>query len=211
VAPAARQDAVMALSLSRQRPWMRAIAAGRRASVRPRSDSGPRAGAGTAHVPIGEGAGTVLEAYDAAVGESAPEDRRGEGGEGGVAVVRGLALDVPGARPALRIALLQHTGSAPGFFEERTGDGRERWDRAKEVGAGGAPGRVVLGEATARDARVDRGVGLQWSAPGGQAPGATREGGPDEALVLGEPCEGCSRGLAQSVIREALRRADQGA
>jgi hypothetical protein len=61
-----------------------------------------------------------------------------------MAVVIGLTVDVPGDRPDLRIDLLQQIGLAHGFFEERTVDGGEGFDRDKEVGAGGPPGRAVL-------------------------------------------------------------------
>ena len=57
--------------------------------------------AGTAHCPRGEGDGAVCEAHETAVGESHPEDRGGEGGEGGVAVVLRLTVDVPGDGPDL--------------------------------------------------------------------------------------------------------------
>jgi hypothetical protein len=70
------------------------------------------------------------------------------------------------------------------FFEERPGDARKRFDWDKEVGAGGAPGRAVLGEATARDDVVERGVILELSAPGMQDAGEPREVCPDEALTL---------------------------
>jgi hypothetical protein len=169
------------------------------------------AGTRTAPLPRGEGDGTVLEADDAAVGDGEPEERRGEGGEGGVALVMGLALDVPGDRPDRRIALLQQTGSAHGVFEERTGDGRERCDRDKAVGAGGAPGRAVRGEAAARNDGVDMGVGRPRPAPGRQDTGEAREVGADQALVCGELLEGHGRRLTQGVVREALMRADQGA
>ena len=72
----------------------------------------------TAHFPVGEGDGTVLETHDAAVGDRDLEDIGGQVGEGGMAVVIGLRVDVPrdgpdrgaicSSRPAWRI-----------FFEER--------------------------------------------------------------------------------------------
>jgi hypothetical protein len=164
----------------------------------------------TAHCPVGEGDGTVLEAHDAAVGESDPEDIGGEGGEGGVAVVLGLARDVPGDRPDLRIDLLQQAGVTHVFFEERTGDASKRFDWDKEGGAGGAPGRAVLGEAPARDDVVDMGVILELSAPGMQDAGEPREVCPDEALVLGQALESHGRRLQQGLVRAALMGADAG-
>jgi len=116
--------------------------------------------AGAAHFPVGEGDGTILEAHDAAIGDGDLEDRGGEVGEGGVAVGIGLAMDIPGDRPGLRIDLFQQTCLAHVVFEERTVDGRERFDRDKEVGSRGEPGRAVLREATARDDVVDMGVVL---------------------------------------------------
>jgi hypothetical protein len=100
-----------------------------------------------AHFPGGEGDGTVLEAHDAPVGESDLEDRGGEGGEGGVAVMMGLTMHVPGDGPDLGVALLQQTSVAHLVFEECPVDGREGFDGDKDVGAGGVPGRAVLGEA----------------------------------------------------------------
>jgi hypothetical protein len=54
-------------------------------------------------------------------------------------------------------------------------------------------------------------VVLALPAPGRQDAGAPREARPDETRVFGAPCEGCSRGVEQGGIREALRRADTGA
>ena len=73
--------------------------------------------AGTAHFPIGEHDRAVLEAHDAVVGDGDLEDVGGEVGEGGVAVVVGLTVDIPGmvhawgaicsSRPAWRISSLK--------------------------------------------------------------------------------------------------------
>jgi hypothetical protein len=106
--------------------------------------------------------------------------------------------------------VLQQSGLTHLFLKERAVDGGERFDRDKEVGSGGAPSRAVLGEATPRDAIVDMGVILQWSAPSVQAPGEPREGCPDEALVCGQPLEGRCRRLKQGLVRAALMRADEG-
>ena len=57
--------------------------------------------AGTAHFPVGECHGTIREADETAVGDGHLEDIRGEGGEGGVAVVVGLTVDIPGDGPDL--------------------------------------------------------------------------------------------------------------
>ena len=114
----------------------------------------------------------------------------GEGGEGGVAVVIGLTVDVPGDGPDLGSDVLQQSGVAHVFFEERAVDGGEGFDGDKEVGAGGQPGCAVRGEATARDDGVDVGVVLELPAPGVQDAGEPREVGPDEALVCGQPFEG---------------------
>jgi hypothetical protein len=119
-------------------------------------------------------------------------------------------MDVPGDGPCLRINLLQKTSLAHVFFEERTVDGGERFHRDKEVGSGRAPGRAVLGEATARDARVDVGVVLELPAPGVQNTDEPREVCPNEALVCGEPFEGERRGAEHGVVRKALMGADEG-
>ena len=148
------------------------------------------AGAGTADFPVGEGDSTVLEAYDAAVGDGNPEDVGGEVGEGGMAMVIGLTVDVPRDGPHLGIDVLQQSGLAHLFFEERTVDRGEGFDGDKEVGAGRAPSGAVLREAPARNDVVDMGVVLQLPAPGVQDPGEPREVCPDEALVVGQPFEG---------------------
>ena len=81
--------------------------------------------AGTAHFPVGEGHGAVLEAHDTAVGDGDLEDIGGEGGEGGVAVVLGLTVDVPGDGPDLGVDVLQQSGVAHLFFDRAHG----RWGR----------------------------------------------------------------------------------
>jgi hypothetical protein len=89
-------------------------------------------------------------------------------------------------------------------------DQRKRFNRDNEGGAGGAPGRAVLGEAPARDTRVAMGMILELSAPGMQDAGEPREVGPDEALGGGQPFEGRGRCLQQGLVRGALMRADEG-
>ena len=117
--------------------------------------------AGTAHVAGGEGDRAAREGDHAIVGDSDLKDRRGEGGEGGVALVVRLTVDIPGDGPDLRLAVLQHTSVAHLFLEEGTGDGGEGFHRDKEVGAGGPPGRAVLGEATTGHNVMDVRVVLQ--------------------------------------------------
>jgi hypothetical protein len=168
------------------------------------------AGAGPAHLPRGARDHAVLQADETVVGDGDVADIRGEGGEGGVAVVVRLTVDMPGDGPDLGSALLQQTGVAHRIFAERTGDGRERLDRDKKGGAGGPPRGAVLGEAPARDARVDMGVILQWSAPGVQAPGKPWQVGPEEAVVGGQALESRGRRLQQGLIRTALRGAEEG-
>ena len=63
------------------------------------------------------------EADEALVGDGDFEDRGGKGGEGGMAVVIGLRVDVPGDGPDLGIDLLQETGLAHVFFEQSAVDG----------------------------------------------------------------------------------------
>ena len=81
--------------------------------------------------------------------------------------------------------------------------------RDKEVGSGGEPRVPVFGETATGDDVMDRGVGLALPAPGMQAPGATREVRPAETRVFSEPFECLRRGVEQSVVREALMRADK--
>lgn len=98
----------------------------------------------TAHFTIGDGDGAVFEAHDPAVGDSDPEDRGGEGGAGGVAMMIRLPVDVPGAGPDLWGEGRPQAGVAHGFLAQSAGAGGEGVDRDKEVGAGGPPGRAVL-------------------------------------------------------------------
>ena len=164
----------------------------------------------TAHFPVGEGDRALCEADKTLVGDSDLEDIGGEGGEGGAAMVIRLTVDVPGDGPALGGNGLEPSGLAHLFFAERTVDGGEGFDGDKEVGSGGAPGRAVLGEATARDDVVDRRVVLELPAPGMQDTGAPRELGPDEALIVGQPLEGRCRCLQQGLVSNAWLRADKG-
>ena len=164
----------------------------------------------TAHFTVRERDGAVREADEALVGESDLEDRGGEGGEGGMAVGMGLTMDIPRDGPDLGLDVLQPSGVAPLWFEERTGDGREGFDGDKEVGSGGAPGRAVLREAPARNDGVDmRGV-LELPAPGMQDTGEPREIGPDEARIVGQPLEGRCRRLPQGLGSHAWLRAEKG-
>ena len=78
-----------------------------------------------------------VSADEAAVGDGDLEDIGGEGGEGGVAVVIGLTVDIPRDGPDLGIDVLQQSGVAHVFFEDGAGDGGEGFDGDKEVGAGG--------------------------------------------------------------------------
>ena len=57
---------------------------------------------------------------------------------------------------------------------------------------------------------MDVRVVLELSAPGMQDPGKPREVCADETLVCGEPFQGERRGGKHGVVREALRRADEG-
>jgi len=170
-----------------------------------------RAEAGPAPFPVGAGDGPVQEAHEAAVGDGHGEAGGSEGGEGGGAVGLCLRVASPGASPPLGIAVRQQSGVRHGFLEERTGDGGERFDRHKEVGARGPPARAVLGEAPTGHHVMEVRVGLEVPAPRRQDPGATRQVRPHEALVVGQPLEGRGRGLNQGVGREALRRAEEGA
>ena len=76
----------------------------------------------TAHFPVREGDGTVREAHETVVGDGDLEDIRGEVGEGGVAVVVGLTVDIPGDGPDLGGDVLQQSSLAHLFFEKRTVD-----------------------------------------------------------------------------------------
>jgi hypothetical protein len=170
-------------------------------------------GAGTrpAHFPLGAGHGAVCAAHETAVGESDLEDRGGEGGKGGVAVVMRPTVDIAGDGPDLGIEVLQPAGRAHLCCEERTGEGSEGCAGDQEVGAGGQPGRAGRGEATAGPDVMAGRVVRELPAPRLQDTGATREVRPDETLVCGEPCEGCSRGVDHGVVPEAWRRAEKGA
>jgi hypothetical protein len=168
------------------------------------------AGTPTAHCPGGEGARALRERDNAAVREGDLEDIRGEGGEGGVSVGMGLTVDVPGESPDLRGEGLEQSGLAHLCCAEGAGEGRERFDRDKDGGAGGAPCRAVFGETAARDEVVDRRVGRELSAPGMQDSGAPRESGAEEARIFGQPLESRGRGLQQGLGSQGVVRAAQG-
>src|SRR5688500_13967330 len=127
--------------------------------------------AGTAHFPGGDGDEVVLQTEQTVVGDGDLADIRSEGGESGRAMVMGLTVDVPGDGPDLRVDVLEQAGLAPRVFKERAGDGGERFHGHQEVGAGGAPGRAVRGEAPTGHNVMDVGVGLELSTPGMQDPG----------------------------------------
>ena len=74
----------------------------------------------------------------------------------------------------------------------------------------GRPACAGLGEAPTGHKGMDVRVGLELPAPRMQDPGATREVGAEETLVLGEALAGERRGVAHRVVREALRRAEKG-
>ncbi len=169
--------------------------------------TGPR----TAHGPVGERDRAVRERDKAAGGEGDLADRGGTGGQGGGAGVLGLPMDMPREGPDRGMDGLPQGGVAQSFWEEGAGEGGERLDGAKAVSAGGPPRRAVCCEATARDDGVHVGMIRALPAPGRQDPGQTREGRPEATRVSGEPCEGARRGVAQGVVRAALRRADAGA
>jgi hypothetical protein len=167
--------------------------------------------AGTAHFSGGKRNAAVRERDEAVVGDGDLADRGGAGGEGGMAGVVGLRVDVPREGPDLGIALRQEPGVGHGVCEAGAGEGREGCDGDKDGGAGGPPGRAVLGEPptghTVREVRVI----LQLPAPGVEDAGAPRQVGPQAALVGGEAFEGERRGGAQGVVGGTLVRADAGA
>jgi hypothetical protein len=71
----------------------------------------------------GEGDRAVCEADETVVGDGDLEDRGGERGAGGVAVVMRLTVDVPGESPDLGGDVRQQSGLAHPFFEERAVEG----------------------------------------------------------------------------------------
>jgi len=164
-----------------------------------------------AHCTGGARDRAVLEADEAWVGDGDPEDRGGKGGAGGVSVGRRLTLDVPGEGPALGGDVRQQAGVAPVCFAELTVKGGEGFHRDKDVGSRGSPGRAVLCEATARHTGVEVGVVRELSSPGVQDTQEPREVGADATVGCGEARAGESRGGEQGVVREAVRRAEQGA
>jgi hypothetical protein len=160
--------------------------------------------AGTTDFPVGEGDRAVREADETVVGDGDFEDRGGKGGDGGVAVVSGLTMDIPGDGPDLRVDLLQQASVAHVVFEEGTGDGGQGFDGNKEVGAGGPPGHAVRCEAPTGHTVMDVRVVLELPTPGVQDTGEPRQVGPNETRVSGEPFEGERRGGEQGIVCEAL-------
>jgi hypothetical protein len=86
---------------------------------------------------VGEGDGAVFERDDSAIGDGDLEDLRGEVFERRMAARMGLAVDIPGDGPDLRVDVLQKSGLADVLSEDGTVDGRKRFDRNQEVGSGG--------------------------------------------------------------------------
>ena len=144
----------------------------------------------TAGFTIGEGDGAVLEGDDAAIGDGDPEDRGGEGREGGGPVRVGLTLDIPVGVPDLWVDAVKESGFGHLLFEDGSVDGREGFHGDKEGVSGRSPLGVVHGEATTWDHGVDVGVVLELPTPGMQDAGQARQIGADETLVFGEAFEG---------------------
>ena len=69
-----------------------------------------RAGACTAHFPVGEGDRTIFQAHETAVGDSDLENIRGKVLEGRMSVVIGLTMHVPGDGSDLGVGVLQQSG-----------------------------------------------------------------------------------------------------
>jgi hypothetical protein len=164
----------------------------------------------TARLTGGEGDGAVCAAHETSGDASDPEARGGEGCAGGVSVVLGLTVDVPGDVPARWVDVLQPSGCAHRLLPHGAGDGGEGLHGDKAVGSGGPPRGAVLCEVTARDAGVEVGVVLELPAPGRQDTETTRAVRPDATRVCGEPLEGARRGCAHGVGSEARRRAEAG-
>lgn len=93
--------------------------------------------AGTAHFAVGAGDRAVREADETVGGDGHREDIGSEVRQGGVAVVMGLTVDIPGDGPDLGGDVLQEASLAHLFLEKRTGNGGERSDRDEEVGSRG--------------------------------------------------------------------------
>ncbi len=123
---------------------------------------------------------------------------------------RGLAVDVPGDRPARWVDGLQQSGCGHRLCPHGAGDGREGCHRDKAVGSGGEPRVTVCGETATWDEVMDRRVVGEWPAPGMQDSGKTRQRCPDATLVCGEPFAGVRRGGAQGVGSEAWMGVEQG-
>ena len=164
----------------------------------------------TARFTVGEGDRAVLEAHNAAVGDSHFEDIRGEVFEGGVAVWIGLAVHVPGDVPDLWIDVFEESSVLHFLFEDGAVDGRQGFNGHKEVDSGGHPTTSVLRQPTAGHNRVDVGVVLELPTPGMQDTSKTREIRTDKARILREPFEGLSRGFEHGLVGDLWMRADAG-
>jgi hypothetical protein len=78
---------------------------------------------GTSRFAGREGDLTVLERHETAIGDGDPADLRGEGGDGRLAVWPGRRMDIPGDRPAPRVAVLEQARLSPVVFEHSPGEG----------------------------------------------------------------------------------------
>ena len=88
--------------------------------------------------------------------------------------------------------------------------GERAFTGTKKLALEGRHDVTGLGETATWDDGMDMRVVLELSAPGMQDTGKTREIGPDEPLVLGEPFKGCGRGVGHGLVSEAWTRADEG-
>jgi hypothetical protein len=167
--------------------------------------------ASIARLAVGERDGAVVESHEATVGDGDPEARGSEVREGRVTIGPGLRVDISREVPDLWVDVLQQSGWSAGFLEDGPGDGGESSDRDQAGGSGGKPGGAVQGESTARDDGVNMGRVLELSSPGMQDAGKARQVRTEKTLVCGEALEGSRRGVAQGVVGEALRRAEEGA
>ena len=105
--------------------------------------------------------------------------------------------------------LVEESGVCHVVFEDSPVDGREGFDRDKEVGSGGQPLGAVFGETATWDDVVDMGMVLELSAPGMEDTGKTGELRTDEALLFGEAFDGLRRGFEQGLVGDVLMRTDK--
>ena len=131
----------------------------------------------------------IFDAEDAFVGNGDFEDVGSKIPQGGLPVAHGLTVDDPVEIPYLGIDGLEELSVLHGVAEFGLVDFGESLNGEIEVGSRGKPLGAIGGESTADDEIMDMGMVLEFSSPGVQDAGESRQLRADEARVAGKGVE----------------------